>query len=320
VNAAPPAGDERRVGRVVASHGRQLDVKDAHGVRHACRLHGRQLRVVCGDEVHFGYATAGDNQANVYGILPRQSLLERLNGRGLPEPVVANLTQLVVVVAPEPRPDWDVVDRYLAGAEWANLTALIVLNKCDIDSESTHTAYAQLATYGALNYPVLSCSTRGAPGTDALRGHLRAATSVLVGQSGTGKSSLLNAIVPEARAVTQEISAATEEGRHTTTTAALHEIAGGGALVDSPGVRDYAPPLPLARQIGEGFREISAAGAGCRFADCLHRTEPDCRVRHAAQVGTVEARRYQSYLRLLALVDRFDAPGRPGPGGRQPRR
>lgn len=319
MNATAPAGDERRVGRVVASHGRQLDVKDAQGVRHACRLHGRQLRVVCGDQVHFGYAARGDSQANVYGILPRHSLLERLNGRGLAEPVVANLTQLVVVVAPEPHPDWDVVDRYLAGAEWANITALIVLNKCDIDSESARAASVQLTAYAALSYPVLSCSTRGAPGTEALRSHLRAATSVLVGQSGTGKSSLLNAIVPEARAVTQEISAATDEGRHTTTTAALHEIAGGGALVDSPGVRDYAPPLPLARQIGEGFREISAAASGCRFADCLHRTEPDCHVREAAEVGTVAARRYQSYLRLLALVDRFATPGRPGAGGRPPR-
>ncbi len=298
-------------GLVVASHGRQLAVEDLSGKRHTCRLHGRGLRIVCGDRVLFSYAGAGDDQANVHELLPRTHLLERLNGRGQAEPVVANLTQLIVVIGPEPRPDWDIVDRYFAGAEWSALAAGIVLNKCDLPGSSDAALCAEIANYAALGYPALACSTRGAPGTDALRAQLGGAMSVLVGQSGTGKSSLLNALVPEAHAVTQEISLATEEGRHTTTTSALHHLEGGGSLIDSPGVRDYAPPLPLARQIGEGFREISTAAARCRFADCLHRAEPHCAVRAAAVAGgTISTRRYGSYLRLLALVDRFDGPPR----------
>lgn len=306
----------RLPGLVVASHGRQLDVEDEQGARHRCRLHGRGLRVVCGDRVGFAYASSGDDQATVYEVLPRTHLLERLNGQGAAEPVVANLTQLLVVVGPEPRPDWDIVDRYFAGAEWSALAAGLVLNKCDLPASVDPALSAELEGYAALGYPVLACSTRAQPGIHALRERLTGAVSVLVGQSGTGKSSLLNALVPEARAVTQEISAASAEGRHTTTTSALHHLAGGGSLIDSPGVRDYSPPLPLARQIGEGFREISRAATGCRYADCLHRAEPHCAVREAAAPGgPISARRYGSYRRLLDLVERFDrAPRRPRDG------
>jgi ribosome biogenesis GTPase / thiamine phosphate phosphatase len=300
----PPAG-ATEPGLVVASHGRLLDVEDPGHVRHACRLHGRSLRAVCGDRVRFGYASAGDAQGTVYEVLPRASLLERLNSRGDTEPVVANLTQLAVVVAPAPAPDWAVVDRYLAGAEWAGLAALLVLNKCDRPDAHQVALEQELNGFGALGYPVLHISARGTPGPVALAQACSGATSALVGQSGTGKSSLLNALVPEAQAVTREISAATESGRHTTTTAALHRLAHGGALVDAPGVRDFAPPLPAPRAVASGYRDIVRHSSGCRFQDCLHRAEPDCAVRAAAGRGEVSARRYDSYQRLLALAEQF---------------
>ena len=140
-------------------------------------------------------------------------------------------------------------------------------------------AAAEMEGYAALGIPPVHCSTRGEPGIATLAARLSGAVSVLVGQSGTGKSSLLNALAPEARAVTQEISAATEEGRHTTTHAVLHRLASGGDLIDSPGVRDYAPPVPAARHVASGFVEIHRAAAGCRFQDCLHVQEPGCAVR-----------------------------------------
>jgi ribosome biogenesis GTPase len=305
-------------GRIVASHGRQVTVEDALGERHACRLHGRRLEAVCGDAVRWGYALAGDAQGIVYEILPRRTLLERLDGTGRTEPVVANLTQLVAVVAPQPGPDWFVVDRYLAGAEWAGLDALVTINKAELPGAGS--LDAELANYASLGYGAVRCSTKGPPGVAALAERLAGASSVLVGQSGTGKSSLLNALVPEARAVTQEISAATEEGRHTTTTSALHRLAGGGALVDSPGVRDYAPALPAVRDVGTGFREIHAAAAGCRFQDCLHDSEPGCAVRAAVAAGTIRGRRFESYRRLVEIAKTFAAryPERPPPRG--PRR
>jgi ribosome biogenesis GTPase / thiamine phosphate phosphatase len=297
-------------GLVVASHGRLLDIEDAAHVRHACRLHGRALRAVCGDRVRFGYASAGDAHGTVYEVLPRASLLERLNSRGGTEPVVANLTQLAVVVAPAPAPDWAVVDRYLAGAEWADLAALLVLNKSDRPDAREAALEQELRGFGALGYPILHISARGTPGPEALAQACSGATSALVGQSGTGKSSLLNALVPEAQAVTREISEATESGRHTTTTAALHRLARGGALVDAPGVRDYSPPLPAPRAVAGGYRDIVRYSSQCRFQDCLHRVEPDCAVRAAAGRGELSSRRYESYQRLLALAEQFAQPAR----------
>jgi ribosome biogenesis GTPase / thiamine phosphate phosphatase len=297
-------------GLVVASHGRLLDIEDAAHVRHACRLHGRALRAVCGDRVRFGYASAGDAHGTVYQVLPRASLLERLNSRGGTEPVVANLTQLAVVVAPAPAPDWAVVDRYLAGAEWADLAALLVLNKSDRPDAREAALEQELRGFGALGYPILHISARGTPGPEALAQACSGATSALVGQSGTGKSSLLNALVPEAQAVTREISEATESGRHTTTTAALHRLARGGALVDAPGVRDYSPPLPAPRAVAGGYRDIVRYSSQCRFQDCLHRVEPDCAVRAAAGRGELSSRRYESYQRLLALAEQFAQPAR----------
>ena len=295
--AGPPA--PLAAGRVVASHGRQLMVEDGAGRRIACRLHGRRLAAVCGDEARWGYAHAGESYGTVYELLPRRHTLERLTQGGRAEVVVANLTQLVAVVAPLPVPDWFVVDRYLAAAAWCGIHALIAFNKAELGLPPG--AAAELDGYAALGVATVRCSARAAPGIEDLAARLRGAVSVLVGQSGAGKSSLLNALAPEARAVTQEISAATEEGRHTTTHAVLHRLASGGDLIDSPGVRDYAPPVPAARAVASGFVEIQGAAAGCRFQDCLHLQEPGCAVRAAVDAGAIRARRYESFRRLLAL-------------------
>jgi len=302
-------------GRVVASHGRQVEIEDAAGRRIPCRLHGRRIAVVCGDDVQFGYDAGDAAQGIVYELVARRTTLARLAANGSAEPVVANLTQLVAVAAPRPAPDWFVVDRYLAGAAWSGIGALIAFNKAETQVAADDAR--ELAVYAAVGYRIVHTSTRGDPGIGTLAAELRGAVSVLVGQSGTGKSSLLNVLAPEARAVTQEISAATEEGRHTTTTSVLHRLATGGDLIDSPGVRDYAPPLLAAREIASGFVELSAAAAGCRFQDCLHVTEPGCAVRAAVAAGTIHARRFESYRRLLELAREFAAryparrPGRP---------
>ena len=303
---------------MVASHGRRLEVEDRAGVRSACRLHGRRLTAVCGDDVRYAAPQAGDDAGLVWEIRPRHRTLERLAGNGRAEAVVANLTQLVAVAAPLPAPDWFVVDRYLAGAAWAGLAALVVFNKIELGIAPE--AEAELESYAAFGYPVIRCSARAAPGVAALAARLAAAVSVLVGQSGTGKSSLLNVLAPEALAVTQEISRATDEGRHTTTHAVLHRLASGGDLIDSPGVRDYAPPLPAVRAIASGFVELQAAAGGCRFQDCLHDAEPGCAVRAGVAAGTIRRRRFDSYRHLVTLAREFEArfPERRGARPRSP--
>jgi ribosome biogenesis GTPase len=258
--------------------------------------------------VQWAFAPADPSQGIVYALLPRDTLLSRLVANGATEPVVANLTQLVAVTAPRPAPDWFVVDRYLAAAAWTGIDALIAFNKVDLAASDRQSSAAvaamedELAVYAGIGYRIVRTSAHVPGGTSSLKAELLGATSVLVGQSGTGKSSLLNALVPDAQVLTQEISRATDEGRHTTTASVLHRLAGGGALIDSPGVRDYAPPLPTVREVAWGFVEIAALAGSCRFQDCLHLSEPGCAVHVARSAGQLHPRRYESYRRLLALT------------------
>jgi ribosome biogenesis GTPase len=271
-----------------------------------CRLKGRKLSAVCGDRVQWTPAATEGGAGIIVAVLPRRNLLARLSSHGDTEPVAANLTQLLAVVAPVPAPDFGLCDRYLAAAEWNGLEACVVANKCDLEDGEGRLADA-LEDYARIGYEVVPASKRLAGGVEALRARLARGTSVLVGQSGVGKSSLTNALVPGVEAAVDEVSRASESGRHTTTTASLYSLPSGGELIDSPGVRDFSPPLPVARQVAGGYREIAALAQDCRFRDCLHRHEPGCRVAAACAEGLISARRLDSYRRLLALAEAMAA-------------
>ncbi len=289
-------------GRVVASHGRDAVVVADDGSRVHCRLLGRKLAVVCGDRVLWQSARTEGGAGVIVEVLPRASLLARISSRGDPEPVAANLTQLIAVVAAVPTPDFGLCDRYLAAAAWNSLTACIVANKSDLEDPGGMVATV-LGDYTRIGYHVVLTSKRQAGSIDALRARLAGQVSVLVGQSGVGKSSLINALVPGVEAAVDEVSRASESGRHTTTTASLYALPTGGELIDSPGVRDFSPPLPALRDVAGGYREIAALAADCRFRDCLHRREPGCRVTAAVEEGDIATRRLGSYRRLLALAE-----------------
>lgn len=316
-----PQPEETAPGRIVASHGRRVLLEDGAGRRLPCTLFGRDLKPVCGDRVRWRPVKAEGAAGVVVAIEPRRNVLFRLNTAGVAEPVVANLDRLVAVIAPVPTPDLELCDRYLAAAEWTGLEAAVVLNKRDLPGAADPRLAQALDTYRRLGYTVTTASKREPGGVDELAALLRRGTSVLVGQSGVGKSSLTNLLVPGIEAAVQEISRGTLEGRHTTTASVLYRLPGGGELIDSPGVRDYAPPLPAPRDVASGFREIAAAGRGCRFPDCRHRGEPDCAVEAAWRAGEVDGRRLSSYRQLLRLAEEFAerartrGPPRPGRGG-----
>ena len=286
---------------VLIAHGASARVQLADGSEVQARAAGRDLQVVCGDQV-LCERDAQHAQWLIQQVRPRRSALYRSNARGRAELVAANLTLLVVVVAPRPPPDLFLVDRYLAAAASAGIGSLLLANKAD--EEFAPELQRELASLAATGCALLSCSARTGLGLSGLRERLRLETVMFVGQSGVGKSSLLRGLVPGCDAPVGELLKS-EEGRHTTSAAHLYALPGGGSLIDSPGVRDFAPAVDMLDARTLGFDDIAHYAPGCRFADCQHLKEPQCAVRAAVAAGTISARRYESFRRLRRLRERL---------------
>lgn len=287
--------------RVIESFGRRAFVETAEGERIAAELFGKRLTVVCGDDVRIREGRAGD-APRVISVEARRTLFARTDSRGRTEPLAANLTLLCAVIAPEPDPDPFIIDRYLAGATYAGVRGAVIVNKTDLEAARTEAFASLLGEYRAAGYPVLALSARDPQSVRALAELLATETTVLVGQSGVGKSTLTNALVPASVRETRTLSDSTGEGRHTTVSTALFRIPSGGELIDSPGVRDYAPALIDDATVQVGWPEIMERAASCRFNNCLHLREPGCAVTEAVANGSLSARRYESYKRLLNIM------------------
>jgi ribosome biogenesis GTPase / thiamine phosphate phosphatase len=286
---------ETVLGRVIAAFGRHLLVRTQAGLELRARPFGRALTIVCGDQVRCRVDPRLE-EVHVIEVLPRRTALYRSNLRGAAEPVVANLTQLLVVLAPLPVPDLFVVDRYLAAATAAGLTATLIVNKSDLTIDAA--LGAELAVYAQAGYAAVRASAEDGTGLAELRAAIAPdALAALVGQSGVGKSSLVRRLVPAAAVAVGDL-VREEEGRHTTTAARQFDLPNGSALIDSPGVRDFAPAIETLDARTLGFIEVERLAPGCRFADCRHMREPGCAVISAVQSGALSARRYESYRRL----------------------
>jgi ribosome biogenesis GTPase len=286
-------------GTVLASFGRSVLVQAGEELVR-CGLKGRKLRVVCGDKVIWGYPPSADGPS-VESVEPRRNLIERIDARGRPEPVAANVDRLAIVAAPQPEPDWFLVDRYWAGAALKDLDAVLIVNKQDLGTTAIE---PQLDEYRKLKLECIEVSAQSGEGLAALARSLGGRVSLLVGQSGVGKSSLVNALAPTAEAQTAELTR-DAEGRHTTTTARWYQLDPTSAIIDAPGVRDFAPPAHLVRAAERGFIEIHERSAQCRFKDCRHMQEPGCAVRTAVINQQIYSRRYESYRRLFRLYEKL---------------
>jgi ribosome biogenesis GTPase len=232
--------------------------------------------------------------------LPRKNELSRPDRRGRIEILVANIDLVAVVAADAPAADWFIVDRFLAAAELINVSALVLFNKTDLGA-ATESSAAELTEFAKIGYQTVRCSAKSGDNLNQLQQHLRDQTAIIVGQSGVGKSSLINYLIGGAQQRTAELSRSTGEGRHTTANSVMWSLPEGGVVIDSPGVRDYAPAIDSPDLVARGFREIDDHGQNCRFANCRHLREPDCAVKSAVEAGDISARRYESYRRLLAL-------------------
>ncbi len=281
-------------GRVIAAHGRQYVVERDDGSSLPCFPRGKKSEVACGDWVDF--APTGADQGVIEAIAPRRSLLYRSN-EIRQKLIAANVDQIVLVVATEPGFSDELVSRAIAAAESEDIAILIVLNKCDL-AAGLPAARERLAVFAALGYPVLELCARDH--AEDLRPWLRGKTSVLVGQSGMGKSTLVNALMPEAGAATREISAALDSGKHTTTHACLYHLDADSHLIDSPGLQEFGLGHLDRHEVEHAFRELRPLLGRCRFRDCRHDREPDCAVRAALQDGGIDGRRLAAYHRIVA--------------------
>lgn len=283
-------------GRVVARHGRRYRVELAGGGELDCIARGRNSDIACGDRVRVAPAAGGTGVIET--VEPRSSLLYR-SAAHRDKLIAANATQAVIVVAPAPAPATDLVDRCLAAAEHAGLASLIVLNKADLPQSAR--VEAMLEPYRALGCRVLTLSAQRdvAPLRAALHGH----ASVLVGQSGVGKSTIVNALVPGAGARTAEVSAALGPGRHTTTHSRLYRLDAASCIIDSPGLQVFGLHHLDARDAARAFVEFRPWLGRCRFRDCRHAGEPGCAVADACARGEIAASRLASYRRILAELE-----------------
>jgi len=283
-------------GLIVTRFGSQamLEIEPGHALRTKVR---RKLEhLVCGDEVTWEKTAAND--IVVTEILPRRNTLTRSYFRGTPRTIAANIDQLLVICAPQPEPDWSVIDNLLVAAERMNAEAIIVYNKTDLPSPTPDQII--LDDFQNIGYEVLKTSTQKTETVKALQEKLSGKTSIFVGQSGMGKSSLTNQLIPGIDAHIQSLSKSSGLGQHTTSVTQLYSLQNGGALIDSPGIRDFTP-LPLAASEYQfGFLEFKPFLGQCRFHNCLHRKEPKCAVKAAIETGDISQRRYTGYLSLLA--------------------
>jgi ribosome biogenesis GTPase / thiamine phosphate phosphatase len=283
-------------GRVVAAHGRQYLVELTDGVLLPCFPRGKKSDVACGDRVEVQQASA--DQGVIETILPRTSLLYRSNDIRQ-KLIAANVDQVVLVVATEPAFSDELVTRTLLATESEEIEALIVLNKCDL-APNLPAARERLAMFSDLGYRVLELSAL--EHADDLRPALQGRTSVLIGQSGMGKSTLVNALVPAANAKTREISAALDSGKHTTTHATLYHLDDASELIDSPGLQEFGLGHLDRQEIEHAFREFRPYLGQCRFRDCHHDREPECALTAAVAAGAIDARRFDTYRRIAGSL------------------
>jgi ribosome biogenesis GTPase / thiamine phosphate phosphatase len=284
-------------GQVTAAYGRRFLVEAADGERISCVPRGRQASYACGDSVFVARTSPGEGVIEASD--PRSTLFFRAapHRRKL---IAANATQVAVIVAGEPSASDELVARILVEANRQAMRSLIVLNKADLEAP-TSVLRERLAPFARAGHPIVELSAR--LDVTPLRALLAGQTTVLIGQSGMGKSTIVNALVPGVGAATREISRFLDSGRHTTSATRLYRLDDRSVVIDSPGVEAFGLAHLSRAEIQRGFPELAPLAGRCRFSDCRHRAEPGCAVLAAVESGQIAARRLELLRRILGAEE-----------------
>ncbi|HSQ81726.1 MAG TPA: ribosome small subunit-dependent GTPase A [Casimicrobiaceae bacterium] len=294
---------DRVSGLVVAAHRRHYLVEVDGGELVECVLKGRKMTLACGDRVDVERAVTG---SAIVEVLPRGNVFYRSDAFR-EKLIAANVTQVLGVVAPDVPVDEHLLNRWIIAAETAQCRFVLVVNKADLPDSDAFAA--RFAPYATLGYPVLRVSAT--QDVAALRPWIARQHSVVIGQSGMGKSTLINALLPETRARVGEISQALRSGRHTTSSTALYRLAGDdGWIVDSPGMTVFGLAHCTPSAIEHAFVELRELAGECRFRDCRHDTEPGCVVQAAVRAGRIAPQRVELLRTLLREVQAARDPAR----------
>lgn len=300
-----PTDTRNQTGQVVSHHGKTVEVEylDAQQQRQriSCYLRANLETVVTGDIVV--WQEEGE-QGVVVSLEERNSVLQRPDSYGLLRPVAANISQIVLVIAPEPEAFHGLIDRYLVAAENMQVKTLILINKSDLLAEKNSTNLQTLAEeYSQIGYEVLFISARTRDGFSKLEAKLAEETSIFVGQSGVGKSSIIQSMLPEEELRISELSEAKTKGKHTTTHSYLYHFSSGGICIDSPGIREFGLWHMDAEDILHGFVDLREFALNCKFRNCEHESEPKCGIKDALEQGKLYKWRFDSYKHILNTLN-----------------
>ncbi|WP_394389274.1 small ribosomal subunit biogenesis GTPase RsgA [Shewanella woodyi] len=309
-NNAPELQDSslgpEQLGTVISRFGQHADIETESGQVVRCNMRRNIQSLVTGDKVIARLAQ--DIETGIAGVVeavhPRHSSLSRPDLYDGIKIIAANIDQILIVSSVVPSFTTQIIDRYLVAAEDTGITPVIILNKIDLISDEERTSIEEaLQRYRDIGYPVLKVSSKTGEGIDQIKALLNAKVSVFVGQSGVGKSSLINSMMPDAELLIGDVSENSGLGQHTTTTAKLLHFASGGDLIDSPGVREFALWHLPAERVGWCFIEFRDYLGTCKFRDCKHQNDPGCAITQAFNEGKIAEDRYNNYHRIIASLD-----------------
>ncbi len=300
--SCPVNKNTTQTARVISHHGRKLVAETVSGTRINCSIRQNLGDIVCGDCIVIQESDNSKTQTDyvVVAIQPRHNLLQKTGFGGMTKPIAANIDQVIIVSSVYPEPNTSLIDRYLVAIENLPAKAIIVLNKTDLHKATTKVITTSIRSlYEQIGYRVIFTSVKKHGGLDSLYQQLANQTSILVGLSGVGKSSLVKNLLPEEDIRIGETSAASGEGKHTTTVSSLYHLNNNGIIIDSPGVRDFTPCNTSAQDITYGFPEIRQYASQCKFSNCSHRKEPGCAVQLALKADKINPQRYRNYQLIM---------------------